>query len=87
MVSGKCRARMEWTRGGFTMARMESVSSDRVLFWGGCELRICNLWGGRGRGRGEGQTMIHLPFRSLRVLEGGAAMSSKTFDSRSLVGI
>lgn len=31
--------------------------------------------------------MIHLPFRSLRLLEGGAAMASRSSASRTRVGM
>lgn len=51
------------------MARMESVSSERVLFCGTLLIgvRMVGIWWGSG-------TMIHFPSRFLRVLEDGAAI-------------
>ena len=51
-----------------TIARMESVSSDRVLFCGVFSRSV------HGGDMVEERTITHFPLRFLRVFDGGAAI-------------
>ena len=65
MLVGCCRMWLE----ELTMARMESVSSDRVLFCGCFVNRSVH-----GADMVGERTITHFPLRFLRVFDGGAAI-------------